>query len=333
MNVSIIIPVYNVAPYIEACLQSVIGQTYTGSMECLIVDDCGKDESILIAERMIAAYEGSIRLKILHHDHNRGLSAARNTGTLQATGDYLYYLDSDDEITEDCIEKLMRKVSEFPDVEMVQGNACRHYIQKEPSTLVKTVTIPYAETNEEVRDCRYKLGQIYVNVWNKLLKRDLIINNNILCKEDLLFEDNLWTFYLVKYLKNVAFVQDVTYHQKKRPHSITMGIDAETKAVNYGRIYREIINDLTDGYEQEEFSYFAGVVCNAYFGYVRVAPQFDEVFVSYWEKRKIYGSGMSRVKLELIALLRQFNCGCTIWRFLCWTKGVLRNVVVRIRGL
>lgn len=67
-------------------------QKYQGAMECLIVDDCGTDDSIAIAERTIASYEGPIVFQILHHERNRGLSAARNTGTLAAKGDYLYYL-------------------------------------------------------------------------------------------------------------------------------------------------------------------------------------------------------------------------------------------------
>lgn len=99
MKLSIVIPVFNVAPYIADCLRSVMRQTYTGSMECLIVDDCGTDDSIAIAKQMIADYKGPIRFQILHHEWNRGLSAARNTGTEAATGEYLYYLDSDDEIT------------------------------------------------------------------------------------------------------------------------------------------------------------------------------------------------------------------------------------------
>ena len=110
LGVSIVVPVYNVAPYIESCLKSVMGQTYAGDMECLLVDDCGSDDSMAIAERMIGAYTGPIRFQILHHEHNRGLSAARNTGTDAATGDYVLYLDSDDELTQDCIERLMRLI-------------------------------------------------------------------------------------------------------------------------------------------------------------------------------------------------------------------------------
>lgn len=63
MDVSIIIPVYNVAPYIEDCLNSVMRQTYQGSMECLIIDDCGTDNSIAIAEQMIASYNGPIQFR------------------------------------------------------------------------------------------------------------------------------------------------------------------------------------------------------------------------------------------------------------------------------
>ena len=95
-SISIIIPVYNVEKYIEACLHSVMAQTYTGPMECILVDDCGQDNSIGVAEKMISDYQGTIHFRILHHDHNRGQSAARNTGMDAATGEYIFFSDSDD---------------------------------------------------------------------------------------------------------------------------------------------------------------------------------------------------------------------------------------------
>ena len=73
MTVSIIIPIYNVALYIEDCLKSVMRQTYQGEMECLLVDDCGTDDSMAIAERMVGEYEGPIRFKVIRHERNRGL--------------------------------------------------------------------------------------------------------------------------------------------------------------------------------------------------------------------------------------------------------------------
>lgn len=93
--VSVIIPVYQVSNYVERCLKSVMSQTYT-DIECIIVDDATKDDSIVKCERLIVEYGGPIKFRILHHEYNRGLSAARNTGTKVAEGEYLYYLDGDD---------------------------------------------------------------------------------------------------------------------------------------------------------------------------------------------------------------------------------------------
>ena len=90
MDISIIIPVFNIAPYIGDCLESVMLQTYTGEMECIIVDDCGIDESIAIAKQMIAKYQGQIEFKIIPHAYNRGLSAARNTGIMHSKGDFIF---------------------------------------------------------------------------------------------------------------------------------------------------------------------------------------------------------------------------------------------------
>ena len=70
LNISIIIPVYNVEPYVEDCIRSVMRQTYDGPMECIIVDDCGSDNSMAIVKKMVTEYNGSIAFKILHHKHN-----------------------------------------------------------------------------------------------------------------------------------------------------------------------------------------------------------------------------------------------------------------------
>ena len=90
-SVSIIVPIYNVEPYVEACVRSVMSQTYRGSIECIMVDDCGSDGSVQIVEKIIEGYDGSIQFMMLHHNHNRGLSAARNTGLNAASGDYLFF--------------------------------------------------------------------------------------------------------------------------------------------------------------------------------------------------------------------------------------------------
>lgn len=76
-NVSIIIPVYKVEPYIKRCVRSVMLQTYT-DIECILVNGCTPDDNIVKCQKLINSYSGPIEFKPLHHEHNRGLSAASN---------------------------------------------------------------------------------------------------------------------------------------------------------------------------------------------------------------------------------------------------------------
>lgn len=350
IKVSIIIPVYNVAPYIGVCLRSVMRQTYQGAMECLIIDDCGTDESIAVAEGMIREYndnanlnanldlevdgnlnlddnlnEGEgIRFRIIRHERNRGLSAARNTGTFEAVGEYLYYLDSDDEITDDCIEKLMEVVLKDPDIEMVQGGVCRYLMDGTPEVPGKKIVLPLASNHEEVRRCFYQYGQIYMNVWNKLLKRSVIVDNNILCKEGLLFEDNLWIFYLLKYVKRAAFITDITCRHKKRPQSITTSTGKKTEGYHLSIVYRDILNNLTPGYEREECDFYARIIASAYVRYVRMVPEYKEVLQLSREKCKQYGSLSSRLILTISYILGKYKYGNAIWDWLLWMRRVCR---------
>ena len=285
MIVSIIIPIFNVAQYIEECLRSVMQQTYKGAMECLIIDDCGTDDSIVIAERMINMYDGPIRLYIIHHEHNRGLSAARNTGTMRAKGDYIYYLDSDDEITENCIEKLMAVAIKNPTIEMVQGNA-KLNIEMQPDPIWKQFSIDNAKSNEEVRACFYHKHLIPVTAWNKLIKRSFLMQNQLLFKEGLLWEDSHWLFFLLKYATSVSFVSDVTYLHKRRPGSIVTDTDKITEAKHRAIFFHDVLTNLTFRDEWTEMRYIFEQFESYYKPFVRELPEYQELFTLFWNKVK-----------------------------------------------
>ena len=95
-------------------------QTKTKNVECILVDDCGTDNSVKVAEQFISAYEGDISFALLHHPENEGLSAARNTGIKNARGKYLFFLDSDDMIKPYCLDELFA-LAETYQADMVQG--------------------------------------------------------------------------------------------------------------------------------------------------------------------------------------------------------------------
>lgn len=317
MMVSIIIPIYNVAPYIEECLQSVIRQTYKGAIECLIIDDCGTDESISITERIIGDYDGPIQFSIIHHEYNKGLSAARNTGTMHAKGDYLYYLDSDDKISDDCIEKLMAVAIEDSTIEMVQGNA-RLNIEIQPDPLLKQFFIDEAKSNEEVRACFYHRNLIPVTAWNKLIKRSFLIQNHLLFKEGLLWEDSHWLFFLLKHVTRVHFVSNVTYLHKRRAGSIVTDTDNRTYAKHRAIFFLDVLTNLTNCDEWTEMRYIFEQFAPLYKQFVRELPEYKDVFKLFWKKAKEYRHRklikrlavcyiLGKVKLHKIGLINSIH--------------------------
>lgn len=207
MTVSIIIPVYNVAPYIERCLQSVTQQTYS-DIECILVDDCGNDNSIELAQSFINRYKGNIKFTILHHTKNKGLSAARNTALQHATGAYVYFLDSDDTITTDCIESLIAKAFEYPNVDLVQGNILDE--RANISSYGWQTQLPeYCDNHDELE--KYLLFYIVTSAWNKLLKTSFLTEHQLFFPEGIIHEDMYWNFFLTKHIKTVSFVNKGTY--------------------------------------------------------------------------------------------------------------------------
>ena len=262
--VSVIIPVYNVSAYIERCIHSVMNQTYT-NLECVIVDDFCIDDSIDKCERMIAEYDGPIRFKMIHHEHNRGLSAARNTGTEVATGDHILYIDSDDEITSDCIEKLMAPILNDDSIEMVMGNAEWIYETSVP----QSPQVPKHE-NEELRDneairyCFFERKCIEKAAWNKLISGTFITNHGLSFKEGALWEDTLWMFYMMKYLNHMYLIKDVTYLYTKRLGSITINTNIDIERYHRGVVYHEISNNFTPGDGNREARFYVRNFCYHY---------------------------------------------------------------------
>lgn len=284
-SVSIIIPVYNVEPYVEDCIKSVMRQTYDGSMECIVVDDCGTDNSMAVVERLVAEYNGPITFKVLHHEHNRGLSAARNTGMDAATGDYLFFLDSDDWLSDDCIEKLANVVITDNDTQVVQGN-WETISGKEFYIKTKNFSFLHIYTNKDARHYCYHGNQMPY-VWNKLISISFIRNFKLRFKEGVLWEDQIWNFYMLKYLSNVAFVSDNTYYYRVRPNSIVTGTDKKIRHSYQRIIYLEILNHLTPGYESEELIFY---IHNFVKRYTSFPLLYKDVFHLFWKRAWAYKS-------------------------------------------
>lgn len=104
IKVSVIVPMYNVAHILDKAIDTLYSQTLQG-VEYIFVDDCSSDDTLQRLKNALPTKEG-VSVKILHHEHNRGVAAARNTGLDNAVGQFVYYVDADDHIEPQTLEKL-----------------------------------------------------------------------------------------------------------------------------------------------------------------------------------------------------------------------------------
>ena len=212
-----IVPVYNVGTYIGSCLESIKAQSYKGSLECLIIDDCGTDDSMAIVNQFLSSYKGSIDFRIISQGTNKGLAAARNSGLDNAIGDYVLFLDSDDEVTPDSIEVLTKPIADH-DYDMVIGD----FIISGSYRFKEVLKLPDGPINgnSAVMDTKTK-NMWYQMAVNKLYNKSFLNKNGLRFKEGIIHEDELWSDEIACLANDIYVVKQPTYLYKIREGSIT----------------------------------------------------------------------------------------------------------------
>lgn len=241
--ITISIPVYNVAKYVEKALLSALNQTYE-NLEILVVDDKGTDNSMEIVKKIIETNARGKIVRIIEHEQNIGLGATRNTSIKNAKGEYLFFMDSDDYISDNCMELLYAAIKKnnadmavgsFATVQ-ADGNICERYIngnmtEEGECALERWITSP----------------KVYVQTWNKLYRTELLRKNSVRCIPSNRNEDVFFTFQLIPIVKKVAFISDVTYfYLIENPDSIMYTIKTslfdERNHIQYIGILEQMLN-------------------------------------------------------------------------------------------
>lgn len=245
--VSIIIPIYKVEAYIDKCVLSVVNQTYR-NIEIILVDDGSPDECPRMCDEWAKI---DSRIKVVHQE-NRGLSGARNTGIRDAKGEWLYFLDSDDWVIPECIELMMECVNNHPDVELVQGGVLSNDDGfAEWLSIENKQNIPdYSNNRDWINLMLLKQKILVVTVWNKLIRRDVVLDNDLFFEEGALNEDEMWSFLLSKFIKVVAICKRNTYYYYIREGSIIKNMD-KVRA-NHPVILEYLINYIGGKYKRRE---------------------------------------------------------------------------------
>lgn len=208
--VSINIPVYKCEDYILRCLESVKKQTYK-NLEIILVNDCTPDNSIALVEQF-KSDNPDLTIRILQHKMNQGLSVVRNTGIDNSKGEFLFFLDSDDEIVPNCIELLLKNI-EVTKAEMVMGQ--NRWINtfddstKDFGFPTKSKKNRYNSNEEIFSD--YCYGKFPVPSWNKLVRVDFLRDNQLYFVPGLYAQDELWFFHVMLKINSLSIIDEITY--------------------------------------------------------------------------------------------------------------------------
>lgn len=241
VKVSVIIPIYNAYKYLSICLDSIIAQTYD-NMEIIVVDDKSSDKSLVLLKKYKQKFK---HFKIIPLKKNQGVSHARNTGIEAATGDYLFFIDSDDFIDRDAISKMVGVAKEH-DADVVDTERLFWYKRgdkiltfTEERRLKEDLVLGSIDKDERsLTKPRYVTGKLY----KRSVIGDIRFDENIRCYEDALFNHQIKGQF-----KNYVYAKGVFYHYLQRPSSLINTISINHMDYVYaGKKIKEL-------YEQNEY--------------------------------------------------------------------------------
>ena len=197
----LILPVYNVSDYIERCINSILCQSYD-NYNVIVVDDGSTDNSIDLVKKF-----HSKKINI-YHKKNGGLSDARNFGVTKTTGDYIWFIDSDDYIREDALEKINKKLNE--------------------SELDLLLINYYEDIDGKIKEVNNKFGGnndlsdilVYPSAWSKIFKRDYYLKNKYSFPKGKIYEDLAITPFIIANCKKYDLLKENLYYYVIRKNSI-----------------------------------------------------------------------------------------------------------------
>lgn len=236
MKLSIIVPVYNVAPYLRKCVDSLLAQDLSlEDYEIILVDDGSLDFSPTICDEYAREYEN---IRVVHRQ-NRGLSTARNIGIEIASGQYVQFVDSDDYLEPNVLDGLVKKM-EFDQLDVLRfnyQNVNEAYEVFEPNKVSKQFVDYRDEICDGLSFLKERLGYVCY-ACQFMIRKSLLETNRIWFKTGIIFEDTEWTPRVLLKAERVQSFDKIVYNYLQREGSITKGpaektITAQLSLIDY----------------------------------------------------------------------------------------------------
>ena len=236
-ELSIIVPVYNVENYILTCLESIIKQK-DDRCEIVIVNDGSTDRSMEICEAFLSDYPSN-GIKIITQE-NMGASVARNTGIMNASGDYIMFLDSDDYLEHDAINVIYDAIKTNEDCMLIGSKGFHDGEHDLIENSFGYDTIPFGMNPAETLLKLDKNPQFWVATWLIVIKHDFLIKNDLYFKPGIYYEDELWIPQVFVKAGSVKLINHCIYcYRMNRMGSLT-----NKREINKSFDKFEIMNEL-----------------------------------------------------------------------------------------
>ena len=222
IKVSVVIPVYNVEPYLAQCLESILAQSLK-EIEIICINDGSMDRSPEILKEYAKKYS---QIKILDQV-NKGQSASRNRGILEACGEYLYFMDSDDLIVSHALEELWTVCKQenldvlyFSGASFYESDALAEEQRAFNNTYYRKGSYITPTSGPEMLAQLKQNGDYYVSPCLQLVRRELLIRHHIEFPENIIHEDNCFSFQVILAAEKAFCVNDVYFYRRVRKSSI-----------------------------------------------------------------------------------------------------------------
>lgn len=284
VEISVVVPVYNVEEYLKECLDSIVNQTFT-DLEIICVNDGSKDNSLQILNE----YAKKDDRIIVIDQENGGHAVATNVGIDKATGKYLFLMDSDDKLKLDALE-LTYNAAEEKQVDFVLFQAINYDDEKDEF---------YEDENYSMNALAEHVGEnifsfddlgdlalrIAVTPWTKLYNREFIEKSQIRFAEGLIFEDNIFFFEVLIQAKRIYFLKEHLFYRRWYESSSTMAGDLRfTDSIAISTMMIDVFEKygkLDDLFKQRLYN---RKVSLSIIRFGQIKPEFKEIFFDEMQK-------------------------------------------------
>lgn len=300
IELSIVIPVYNVEKYLNQCIQSIVNQNQE-NIEIILVDDGSFDNSPILCDDWARKISN---INVIHQD-NKGLSIARNKGLSIAHGKYIWFVDSDDWILPNAISRIMMLISIYPTIDVF-------------SSFMK---IFYENENRYEEPYSFKNGKIYSGkeyLWGNpaigaaqrfIYKKGFLLDNNLEFYPGIIHEDGVWCFSIFYLASQIYFIDGPIYVYRKRTDGSIMSNIKIQSAYDLIKGYKVLKDFMYKNVEKKDYSKF----CNKIYEMILDSYAFcDNIlktddFLEFERKERKY------ILQQSFELLKQYPLSLKIW--------------------